>query len=134
MDSVVNEPLLVQELKAGTVCRLIVAVFAYEKMDNPLNSTVKVIAGEHRLRVEGAYRASLVGRIHSLLESHGVDIVGIEQSAEHDSFALLIHATYLVQDDSSIGTLRSSLENKAKELGVTLRLQREELFAYMHRI
>ena len=115
--------------------RLIIAVLGYEKMSNPINNTVRVVAGNNQLRVDGAYRASLVGRIHNMLESYGVKVIGIEQSSEQDSFALLIHASISSAANSmSIAELRKQLVEEAKKLGVTLRIQREEVFAYMHRI
>ncbi len=141
MDSIINKrlancevPLLDYVDESGEY-RLIIAVLGYEKMSNPTNNTVRVIAGDNQLRVDGAYRASLVGRIHNLLESYGVRVLGIEQSAENDSFALLMHASINANDSMvNIGELRRQLVAEAQKLGVTLRIQREELFAYMHRI
>lgn len=122
------------EIAAGDTIKLVIVVLGYEKMVNSQASTMRVMAGEHQLRVEGAYRASVVGRVHTLLQSRGVDVQGIEQSADHDSFALLIHASFCIGGAQSLSELRHDLENSAKELGVTLRVQREELFTYMHRI
>ncbi len=141
MDSITNKrlancevPLLDYVDESGEY-RLIIAVLGYEKMSNPTNNTVRVIAGDNQLRVDGAYRASLVGRIHNLLESYGVRVLGIEQSSENDSFALLMHASINANDSMvNIGELRRQLVAEAQKLGVTLRIQREELFAYMHRI
>lgn len=115
--------------------RLIIAVLGYDKMKPVVNNNVRVIAGENQVMVDGAYRASLVGRIHNLLESYGIRVLSIEQSSDDDSFALLMHASINVNDMSvNIGELRRSLVQQAQMLGVTLRIQREELFAYMHRI
>ena len=115
--------------------RLIIAVLGYDKMKPVVNNNVRVIAGENQVMVDGAYRASLVGRIHNLLESYGIRVLSIEQSSDDDSFALLMHASINSNDMSvNIGELRRSLVQQAQMLGVTLRIQREELFAYMHRI
>lgn len=114
--------------------RLIIAVWGFDKMNTPCNNTVRVVAGNNQLRVDGAYRASLVGRIHNLLESYGVQVNGIEQSEEKDSFALLIHATIAASEGLNIAALRTELVEEARKLGVTLRIQREEVFAYMHRV
>ena len=115
--------------------RLIIAVLGYDKMKPVVNNNVRVIAGENQVMVDGAYRASLVGRIHNLLESYGIRVLSIEQSSDDDSFALLMHASINANDMSvNIGELRRSLVQQAQMLGVTLRIQREELFAYMHRI
>ncbi len=115
--------------------RLIIAVLGYDKMKPVVNNNVRVIAGENQVMVDGAYRASLVGRIHNLLESYGIRVLSIEQSSDDDSFALLMHASINANDmNVRIGELRRSLVQQAQMLGVTLRIQREELFAYMHRI
>ena len=115
--------------------RLIIAVLGYDKMKPVVNNNVRVIAGDNQVMVDGAYRASLVGRIHNLLESYGIRVLSIEQSSDEDSFALLMHASINSNDMSvKIGELRRSLVQQAQMLGVTLRIQREELFAYMHRI
>ncbi|MDO5295253.1 MAG: ACT domain-containing protein [bacterium] len=115
--------------------RLIIAVLGYDKMKSSVNNNVRVIAGENQVMVDGAYRASLVGRIHNLLESYGIRVSSIEQSTDDDSFALLMHASINSNDmNVNIGELRRNLVQDAQMLGVTLRIQREELFAYMHRI
>ncbi len=115
-------------------CRVIVAVFGYEKMCIPSPSSVRVVAGDHQLQVDGPYRASLVGRVHSLLETRGLEIQRLEQSAEPDCFALLIHARTTACSTANLVALRKDLEAAGRELGVTIRVQREELFVYMHRI
>ncbi|MBQ7567903.1 hypothetical protein IJT17_03775 [bacterium] len=115
--------------------RLIIAVLGYDKMKPAANNYVRVIAGDSQVTVDGAYRASLVGRIHNLLESYGIRVLSIEQSSDDDSFALLMHASINANDMTiNIGELRRNLVQEAQLLGVTLRIQREELFAYMHRI
>lgn len=120
--------------KCESGCRVIVAVFGYEKMCIPSPSSVRVVAGEHQLQVDGPYRASLVGRVHALLEARGLDIQRIEQSSEPDCFALLIHARTSACSTANLVALRKDLEAAGRELGVTIRVQREELFVYMHRI
>ncbi|MCR5660779.1 MAG: hypothetical protein K6G50_01460 [bacterium] len=120
--------------KSKNSVRLIIAVLGFEKMINPEGTAIRVVAGEHQIRVGGAYRASLVGRIHNLLESLELEVLGIEQTGNDESFALLIHAEYEMKDSASFTALRKKLEDGGKKLGVSLRVQREELFSYMHRI
>lgn len=115
-------------------CRVIVAVFGYDKMCLPREASVRVVAGGHQLRVDGPYQASLVGRVHSLLEGRGLQVLRMEQTSDPDCFALLIHAQTEACSASSLVSLRKDLEAAGKDLGVTIRVQREELFLYMHRI
>ena len=115
-------------------CRVVVAVFGYEKMDTPTPAPVRVVAGDHQVMVDGAYQASLVGHIHSLLETRGLEILRIEQSSQPDGFALLIHARTTACSTANMVALRRDLQAQGQKLGVTIRVQREELFIYMHRI
>ncbi len=115
-------------------CRVVVAVFGYEKMCTPTPATVRVVAGDHELLVDGAYRASLVGRIHALLEARGLEVLRMEQSSQPDCFALLIHARTSACSTANMVALRRDLQAQGQEMGVTIRVQREELFLYMHRI
>lgn len=115
-------------------CRIVVAVFGYEKMNTPTPAPVRVVAGDHQLLVDGAYQASLVGRVHALLETRGLEILRMEQSSRPDCFALLIHARTTACSTANMVALRRDLQAQGQELGVTIRVQREELFLYMHRI
>lgn len=141
MDKITNKRLancevpLLDYVDDSGIYRLIIAVLGYDKMGSVNNNNVRVIAGNNQVLVDGAYRASLVGRIHNLLESYGVQVQSIDQSSDDESFSLLMHASVNANDMVvNIGQLRRQLESEAQKLGVTLRIQREELFAYMHRI
>lgn len=134
LNSVANHQSAEQSEDGEQRYRLIVAVLGYEKMINSQSSAVRVIAGGHQIRVDGAYRASLVGRLHNLLESHQLEVLGIDQSSDPDSFALLMHVSCPASVISSFSVLRRDLEKAAEDLGVVLRVQREELFSYMHRV
>lgn len=115
--------------------RLIIAVLGYDNGGYSIGNNVRVATNNGQVLADGAYRASLVGRIHNLLESYGVKVLSIDQSSDDDSFALLMHASIKNNNMKlTIGELRRHLVKEAKDLGVTLRIQREELFAYMHRI
>ncbi|GEM_PF-2371696 len=115
-------------------CRIVVAVLGYEKMNTPNPTPVRVVAGDHQLVVEGAYQASLVGRVHALLEARGLEILRMEPSSQPDCFALLIHARTSACSTANVVALRRDLQAQGHELGVNIRVQREELFLYMHRI
>lgn len=114
-------------------CRVIVAAFGHDRMCMPSAADLRVVAGEHQLR-DGAYRSSLVGRVHAMLETHGLEVLRIEQSSEPECFALLIHARTNACTAANLVALRKTLELHGRDLGVTIRVQREELFVYMHRI
>ena len=111
-------------------CRVVVAVFGHDKMCIPSPASVRVVGGEHLLRGD----ASLVGRIHGLLQSRGLEVLHVEQSSQPDCLALLIHARTSACSTANLVALRKDLESAGRDLGVTIRVQREELFVYMHRI
>ena len=119
--------------RPGTGCRVVVAVFGANHVCLPSPSAVRTVPDPGRSH-DGSGRASLVGRIHGLLEARGLEILRMEQSSEPDCFALLVHAQTSACTAANLVALRRDLEQTGRELGLTIRVQREELFVYMHRV
>lgn len=110
-------------------CRVIVAVFGPDRVCLPSEASMRVVLGPGQMGDTG-----MLGRVHSLLHARGLEVLRVEQSSEPNCFAALIHARTNACGAQNVVALRKDLEAAGKELGVTIRVQREELFVYMHRI
>lgn len=81
----------------------------------------------------GVDRVGIVAGISTVLASHNANIVNISQTNFEDIFTMIM----LVDLSKLKGTfddLQRALQDKGKELGVQVNIQREEIFRYMHRV
>ncbi|HEY8500126.1 MAG TPA: ACT domain-containing protein [Clostridia bacterium] len=85
------------------------------------------------ITVIGYDRVGLIAGISAVLAESNVNILDISQTTMQDLFTMMM----LVDLDGlniDFSELKERLENKGKELGVDVRIQREEIFKSMHRI
>ncbi|NLV63724.1 MAG: ACT domain-containing protein [Clostridiaceae bacterium] len=85
------------------------------------------------ITVIGYDRVGLIAGISAVLAESNVNILDISQTTMQDLFTMMM----LVDLDGlniDFSELKDRLENKGKELGVDVRIQREEIFKSMHRI
>ena len=119
-----TEPLHIQELTPGSVCSLFIAAYTG---NHPQNEVPNLEPQE--------FEQKLTAELTELLHRHGVEVSHIESSLHTDkNFALLIYAHYCISDSPDLVLLRNTLRDEARSLGISLRMQRSELFAYMHRV
>lgn len=85
------------------------------------------------ITVIGKDRVGIIAGISTVLANHGVNILDISQTIL-DKFFTMITIVDLEACDLSLTDLKRELEKKGKELGVDVRVQREDVFNYMHRI
>lgn len=111
-------------------CRVIVAVFGPDQVCLPSDSSMRMVYGEGQMRMD----TGMLGRVHALLNARGLEVLRVEQSSEPSCFSALIHARTHACGAQNVVALRKELEAAGRELGVTIRVQREELFVYMHRV
>lgn len=81
----------------------------------------------------GVDRVGIVAGISTVLASHNANILNISQTNFDDIFTMIM----LVDLSKLYGTfddLQKALQEKGKDLGVQVNIQREEIFRYMHRI
>ena len=85
------------------------------------------------ITVIGYDRVGLIAGISAVLAESNVNILDISQTTMQDlcTMMMLVDLDGLNIDFSE---LKDRLENKGKELGVDVRIQREEIFKSMHRI
>ncbi|MDI9483559.1 MAG: ACT domain-containing protein [Bacillota bacterium] len=85
------------------------------------------------ITVIGYDRVGLIAGISAVLAESNVNILDISQTTMQDLFTMMM----LVDLDGlniDFSELKDRLESKGKELGVDVRIQREEIFKSMHRI
>ena len=76
------------------------------------------------------------GKLQLLTEAlakNNVNILDISQTILHGSFTMVM-AVDVEKAAVSVGDLRVLLEDLGAEMGISIRIQREEIFDAMHRI
>lgn len=85
------------------------------------------------ITVIGCDRVGLIAAISSILAKANVNILDISQTTMQDLFTMMM-LTDLNKMNVDFSELQNQLSEKGKELGVDVRIQREEIFQSMHRI
>lgn len=85
------------------------------------------------ITVVGHDRVGLIAGISAVLASANVNILDISQTTMQGLFTMMM-LTDLEGLNMDFSELRDQLSEKGKELGVEVRIQREEIFESMHRI
>ena len=83
--------------------------------------------------VIGKDRVGITAAVCSLLAQHNINILDITQTVLQEFFTMvmLVDAAACAQ---SIGDMADILEQAGKEQGLSIRIQREDIFNAMHRI
>ncbi|HXE73696.1 MAG TPA: hypothetical protein VNO81_13625 [Candidatus Nitrosotenuis sp.] len=121
-------------MPAESGCRLIVAAFSDQTVCIPSGASYELVLGEARLQAQSPQHASMAAQIYGLLARRGLQVLRMEQVSDGGCAALLVHAQAQACESQDLLALRQDLQAAGRELGYTLRVQREELFRYMHRI
>ena len=85
------------------------------------------------ITVVGPDRVGIIAEVCSLLASCGVNILDINQTVMQDFFTM----SMLVDTKTStiaFGDLVETLSRKGEEMGMKIRINREDLFNAMHKI
>jgi ACT domain-containing protein len=83
--------------------------------------------------VIGPDRVGIIAEVCTLLAQHAVNIVDINQTVMQEFFTM----TMLVDTsacDAPFEELSSALSKKGDEMGLSIRIQREDIFNAMHKI
>lgn len=81
----------------------------------------------------GVDRVGIVAGISTVLANHNANIVNISQTNFDDIFTMIMLVD-LSKLNGTFDDLQKALQEKGKDLGVQVNIQREEIFRYMHRI
>ncbi len=83
--------------------------------------------------VVGKDKKGIIARVSNVLFENSVNIVDISQTIMQDMFTMIM----MVEFDSntlSVGDIDTALDVVAKDMGLSIHVQREEIFSSMHRI
>jgi ACT domain-containing protein len=89
--------------------------------------------GKAILSIVGVDKVGIVAGITKVLARYKANILNIAQTNFEDIFTMIMLVN-LKEVKIPFSELKKSLEEKGKELGVQVTIQKEEVFRYMHRI
>ena len=78
-------------------------------------------------------RVGIIADVCSLLAKNSVNILDISQTVMQEFFTMTMLAD-TTGSNVEIGAVREQLNELGKELGVTIRIQSEEIFTAMHTV
>ena len=82
--------------------------------------------------VLGRDKVGIIAAVCALLAKNNVNILDISQTILQGAFTMVMAGE--LDPAVSVGDLRGQLEALGREMGITIRIQREEIFDAMHRI
>ncbi len=83
--------------------------------------------------VVGQDRVGIIAAVCILLSKYNVNILDISQTILQGAFTMVM-AVDVAKSTASIGELGTALAGLGDEMGLSIRIQREEIFDAMHRI
>ena len=89
-----------------------------------MNAIVTVV-GQDKVRITAA--------VCTLLADNNINILDISQTILQGSFTMVM-AVDIGQAKAPVGELQKLLQELGEKLGISIRIQREEIFDAMHRI
>ena len=84
--------------------------------------------------VVGKDRVGIIAEICSLLAEMNININDINQTVMQDDFFTMVMLTDTAKSSLNFGEISDKLNAKGEEMGLSVRIQREDIFNSMHRI
>ena len=85
------------------------------------------------MTVIGPDRVGIIAEVSALLAAKNVNILDLSQTIMDDIFTMTILVDTAIAN-CSFDELSSALEAKGTDMGLSIRIQRRDLFTAMHRI
>jgi len=85
------------------------------------------------ITVLGSDRIGIIAGVTAILAETGVNILDISQTIMQDIFTMIMMVD-LTTMSTDFGALQERLTGKGREMGVEIRVQRDDIFRSMHRI
>ena len=85
------------------------------------------------ITVLGSDRIGIIAGVTAILAETGVNILDISQTIMQDIFTMIMMVD-LTTMSTDFGALQERLVGKGREMGVEIRVQRDDIFRSMHRI
>ena len=83
--------------------------------------------------VIGKDRVGIIADVTALLAQYGVNVLDISQTVMQGYFTMMM-ATEVSACNVPLGELVTRMDEIGKEMGLSIRVQREDIFEAMHRI
>ncbi len=83
--------------------------------------------------VVGKDRIGIIANVCTLLANYQVNILDISQTVMQGYFTMMM-AVDTAQSEIPFAELAKKLDAKGEEMGMSIRLQREDIFEAMHRV
>ena len=83
--------------------------------------------------VVGKDRTGIIARVSTALYENGINIQDISQTIMEDMFTMIMLVDFR-SSETSIQEITDKLNVTAEEMGISIHVQREEIFTSMHRI
>lgn len=91
-------------------------------------------AGRIVVTVQGVDRVGIVARVTAVLADAEANLIDISQTILGGDLFAMVAVADLSPDGGPFDTVRTKLTALGEEIGVEIRVQREEIFRAMHRI
>ncbi len=85
------------------------------------------------ITVLGKDTVGIIAKVCTYLAASNINILDINQTIVQDYFNMMMIAD-MSGTDKKLETVRAELDRVGEEIGVKIRVQREEIFTSMHRI
>lgn len=82
--------------------------------------------------VMGQDRVGIVAAVAQTLANHHVNIVDMTQTILHGSFTMMMGAK--LPADADFATVKQAVQATGEQLGMTIQMQRHEIFDAMHEV
>ncbi|WKF85033.1 ACT domain-containing protein [Lacticaseibacillus pantheris] len=82
--------------------------------------------------VMGQDRVGIVAAVAQTLADHHVNIVDMTQTILHGSFTMMMGAK--LPADADFATVKQAVQVTGEQLGMTIQMQRHEIFDAMHEV
>ena len=83
--------------------------------------------------VVGKDRVGIIANVCVELAEHNVNVLDISQTVMQGYFTMMM-VVDVAESKVPLAELAQQLEEKGKEMGLSIRLQREDIFEAMHRV
>ena len=83
--------------------------------------------------VIGKHQKGIIAKISNILFENGVNILDISQTIMQDMFTMIMLVNF-ENENVTVKQISEKFEQAEKDMGLSIHVQREEIFTSMHRI
>ena len=83
--------------------------------------------------VIGRDQVGIIARVSRVLAEHNVNILDISQTILENMFTMIMRVE-LLDENAQVAALNQALAEAGKDIGLDIRLQRQDIFDAMHKL